>query len=186
MEAVNITEEQKREQCLQRKRESQKKYYEEHKDEIKARRKIYLQANKDKIKEQRKHYNQTHNEEIKEKRKEYYEQHKIELQEKQKKYSETHKEAIKARTKEYNARPETYANKTENVICECGDKIVKYCLWKHKLTRGHILNMNKGKPDEVINEINRQVDELQEKYYRNKTITRIEYNEGIRKIRDNE
>jgi anion-transporting ArsA/GET3 family ATPase len=183
-EAVDeIEEQQKRQQYLEHKREydrdnqdKRREYYQEHKDELNEKRKLYRATNKEKVKEQRKKYNELHKEDIKLKNKQYNELHKEELKLKHKEYQQLNKDKRKEYAKEYNTRREVYDRKCEDIQCECGDILRKACLWKHKLTRGHILNMKRDEPKEIMDEINKKIDVYHKQYYQDKTISRVELN----------
>ena len=77
-------------------KEYNKKYREEHKEELKEKSKKYYQDCKEEIKEYNKEYNkkyrEEHKEEIREKKRAYYIKHKEEIKEKSNKYREDHKE----------------------------------------------------------------------------------------------
>jgi hypothetical protein len=66
--------------------EYNKKYIEDHKDEIREYKKKYHQDHKEELREQQREY-----------KKKYREEHRAEINEKQKKYSEDHKDEINAR-----------------------------------------------------------------------------------------
>jgi len=79
-----------------------KKYYDQHKEEIKEYKKQYANQHKEEIKEYKKQYANQHKEEIKERKKQYYEQNKEELNEQRKQYYDQHKEEILNKQKHYN------------------------------------------------------------------------------------
>jgi hypothetical protein len=97
--------------------EKKKGYYETNKEKIKE----YYEDNKEKIQEYNKEYRNNNKEKIKDKKKEYYDANKEKIQENKKEYYETNKEKIK-----------------EKVKCECGCKVTKSNLKRHKQNKKHI------------------------------------------------
>ena len=79
------------------KKSYRKKYYQEHKEEIKEYGKKYREEHKEEIKK----YSEEHKQELKEKRKKYYQEHKEDMKEYLKKYREEHKEELKEKNKKY-------------------------------------------------------------------------------------
>ena len=85
-----------------------KKYYQDHKEEIKEYNNKYREEHKEELKEKRKKYYQEHKEEIKkyseehkEESKKYREEHKEEIREKKRAYYIKNKEEIKGKSKKY-------------------------------------------------------------------------------------
>ena len=101
-----ITEEEKTEMLLQKKKE-------------------YREKNLEKMKEYKKIYNHNHKEAIKEKTHKYYEEHKEEILAKTKEYNENNVEKIKNYKDEwYQKNKEKILQKQkETFICECGSKV---------------------------------------------------------------
>jgi len=87
------------------KKEQQKEFRENNKEQIKEYIKEYRENNKEQIKEQIKEYQKKYNEDNKDKKKEqleeYYKQNKEQIKEYQKKYRKQNKEQIKEYQKEY-------------------------------------------------------------------------------------
>ena len=101
--------------CRNKKKEYDKKYYENNKDKIKEyyennkdkineQRKEYYENNKDKINEQRKEYREKNKDKLKEYNKEYYENNKDKKKEYLKEYREKNKDKMKAQQKEYDKK----------------------------------------------------------------------------------
>jgi len=113
---------------IERYKEYNKKYSEEHKEEKK---------------EYDKKYNEEHKEKIKERKQKYYEKNKEILAEKSKIYCEKNKEVITKRKQKYieNNREEINRRKREQasvkVTCECGCIVRTDTLTKHKKTQKH-------------------------------------------------
>jgi hypothetical protein len=135
-----LTEEQKKE----RRKESDKKYYEANKQKIKEQKKEYREANKEKIKEQKKEYHVKNKERIKEQKKEYREKNK----EKIKEYNQTedrkksnkisdwkHKGVI---SNDYNALYEKYINTNECELCSISITSGKGITGKKHLDHCHV------------------------------------------------
>ena len=78
-----------------------KKYYQDHKEEIKEYNKKYREDHKEELKEKRKKYYQDCKEDKNEYGKKYYQEHKEERKEYNKKYKEEHKEELKEKRKKY-------------------------------------------------------------------------------------
>ena len=74
--------------------ESQRRYYEAHKEEIAESQRRYYEAHKEEIAETQRRYYEAHKEEIAETQRRYYEAHKEERTEAQRRYREAHKEEI--------------------------------------------------------------------------------------------
>lgn len=70
--------------------ETNKRYYEKHKEEMKQRAKEWREKNKDKAKEYSKKYREKHKEEIKQRTKEWRQNHKENWNEKMREYRKTH------------------------------------------------------------------------------------------------
>ena len=83
-------------------------------------------------------------------RKEHYQENKEEFKEKAKKYREENKEKLaEQRKKYYKKNKEKIAeNLTKQIICECGAKIIKNSLWRHKKTKNHCEFIEKNKKNE--------------------------------------
>ena len=77
-------------------KEYDKKYREEHKEQIKAKQKQYREENKVHIQAKNKQYREQHKEELSAKNKQYREENKEHIQAQRKQYREEHKEQIKA------------------------------------------------------------------------------------------
>ncbi len=125
----------------EKKREGNRRYYQDHKEEMKECNKRYRQENKERVKEYQKQYRQTRKEEMKEhdKRyyqdhKEYYQQYRQENKEKRrecskqyrqenkekinechKQYYQKHKEKVKEYNKQYRQNHKEERNKQESV-----------------------------------------------------------------------
>ena len=82
-------------------KEYDKKYYEDNKDEILKKQKKYYENNKDEISEKRKEYRQHNPEKIKEGNKKYYEKNKDKILEKRKEYRQHNPEKKKESNKKY-------------------------------------------------------------------------------------
>ena len=74
--------------------ESQRRYYEAHKEEIAESQRRYREAHKEEIAESQRRYREAHKEEIAEGKRRYYETHKEDIAEGKRRYYETHKEDI--------------------------------------------------------------------------------------------
>ena len=74
--------------------ESQRRYYEAHKEERTEYQRRYYEAHKEEIAETQRRYYEAHKEEIAETQRRYYEAHKEERTEAQRRYREAHKEEI--------------------------------------------------------------------------------------------
>ena len=72
--------------------ESQRRYYEAHKEERTEYQRRYYEAHKEEIAEGKRRYREAHKEEIAETQRRYYEAHKEEIAETQRRYYEAHKE----------------------------------------------------------------------------------------------
>ena len=94
-------------------KEYNKKYREEHKEELKEKRKKYYQEHKEDRIEYGKKYKEEHKEELKEKNKKYYQNHKEDRIKYCKKYYQDHKEEIKEYNKKY--REEHKVKKVKNL-----------------------------------------------------------------------
>ena len=88
-------------------------------------RKEYLEDNKKAIAEKNKEYRENNKEQIKEQRKEYRENNKEIIAKKKKQYYDNNKEKIAEKQK-------------LKVTCECGCKVRKYDLPRHKKTNKHL------------------------------------------------
>jgi hypothetical protein len=99
------------------KKQKEKEYRDNHKEEIKERDKIYYENNIETILKKKEEYRDTHKEEIKEYSKERYLEKKEEIKEKVKQYREKN---------------------SEKINCDCGSCIFKYKLSDHLKTKKHI------------------------------------------------
>jgi hypothetical protein len=97
------------------KKEYQKQYREEHKDENKEYIKQYYEEHKDEIDEYRKQYREENKNKISEQKKQWYEQHKDKISEKA----------------------------LQKVTCECGCVVTKGNLTRHRKSKNHINLMEK-------------------------------------------
>ena len=86
---------------MNNKKEYDKKYREEHKEEKKIKSKEYYQNNTEKVLKRNKKYRENHKGELKIKAKEYRKNNKEELKEYNKKWRKEHEEELKIKTKEY-------------------------------------------------------------------------------------
>jgi hypothetical protein len=86
--------------------------------------KQYFEDNKEDLLEQHKQYYQTNKEALLEQKKKYYEDNKEVIAEKDKKYYEANKEVISEKRK-------------EKVVCECGSEVRKCDITSHKKTQKH-------------------------------------------------
>tara|TARA_R110000803_G_scaffold86501_1_gene152935 strand:- start:131 stop:739 length:609 start_codon:yes stop_codon:yes gene_type:complete len=106
-------------------KEYTKEYRENTKNKISQYKKEYNKKNKDKIFEKVKVYRENNKDKIAEKKKVYYENNKDEILEKNKVYYEEHKDIL-------------LENRKVKLICECGCKINKQNMLRHKKTKNHI------------------------------------------------
>ena len=102
------------------KREKNKEYREQNKDEIKLRQKRYAENNREKILQKKKEYNELHKDHKNQYMKERY-------QEK--------KEEIKQKVKEYTIKNKEYI--TEKIQCICGCMIGRKNIREHERTKKH-------------------------------------------------
>ena len=82
-------------------KDNDSKYREEHKEELKAKKKAYYENNKEVLKDKSLKYYQVHQDECTEKRKTYYENNKEKFRQLSKAYREKHKEELKEKAKLY-------------------------------------------------------------------------------------
>jgi hypothetical protein len=83
------------------KKEYNKQYYEQHKEQIADQHRQYASEHKEEIAAKKRNYYEQHIEECTARRKQWYEAHKQEAQEHSKQYHETHKEANNSRHLQY-------------------------------------------------------------------------------------
>ena len=81
-----------------------KQYYEQHKEQIKARVKEYAENNKEKVAEYKKKYANENREELRQKRQQWKAEHQKAISEAGRAYYERNKERIKAQAKAYKAK----------------------------------------------------------------------------------
>jgi prophage antirepressor-like protein len=120
-----------------------KKYYEDNKEIFAEYNKEYKENHKEEIQEISKEYYQENKEEMKQYKKEYYQKNKEESLELAKKYYEEHKEEVLEKTKERyaNNKEKILAYQTEKIECECGIKLQRNYMAKHKKTEIHKISL---------------------------------------------
>lgn len=111
--------------------ETQKVYYNKHKDIINKRNKIYATTHQNEIKEYKKRWQEENKQEISAKRKEYCEKNKEKVQQSQKLSFEKNKETI-------------LAKRNEIVECECGNSYRRSNKHRHIKTKLHLSYANKS------------------------------------------
>lgn len=118
---------------------TQKEYRENNKEKLNEKHKKYYENNKEIFKEYKKEYYENNKEYVKEKAKEYRENNKDKIKEIDKKYYENNKDKILENHKEYreNNKEIIAEKKKEKIECECGCKINRGDLAKHKRTKKH-------------------------------------------------
>ena len=104
------TEEQKKEQ-MKEFNKYDKKYYEEHKEQLALNKKKYAEQNREKIAQKDKEYREQNKEEILQKAKEYREQNKEEILQKAKEYREQNKDKVNQKRREYYEQNKEQINK---------------------------------------------------------------------------
>lgn len=118
--ACHLTDEEK----INKRLDSCRQYYKEHKDDILEQKKQYYVQNKDKIEEYRKQHYNNNKDKILEHKKEYYEKNKDKVAEKDRIYYE-------------NNRDKLLEQKSQVVNCECGIEITKGSLSRHQKSKKH-------------------------------------------------
>jgi prophage antirepressor-like protein len=120
-----------------------KKYYEENKDKHNDISAKYREEHKDEINENSRKYYDEHTEKFKEYKKEYYEQNKESVLERAKEYYIENKEVIIEKTKEryVENKVKIRAYQSEKILCECGIKLQRNFMSKHKKTEIHRLSL---------------------------------------------
>ena len=88
-------------QRLEKRRASQRRYRERHKEEIRKRARRYRENHKEEIRKARRRHRETHKEQITASARRYSESHKEEIRKARRRYRETHKEEIKAAARQY-------------------------------------------------------------------------------------
>jgi hypothetical protein len=122
--------------------EKKKEYHEENFDEISKKHKQWREDNREDYNKTLREYYKDNREELLEKKREYYKENKEEIVVKKKKYREEHKEETAERNRKWREKnPEkcekNYSKRKEKVECECGLKIAKYCLSRHRKSEIH-------------------------------------------------
>ena len=113
-------------ECKKCRAKYNKKYYEEHKDEILEQKKQWYEEHKEEKSIKRKQYYEEHKEQELEKIKEYYEEHKEEISEYQKQWYEEHKEEQKEyKAKYYEEHKEEISEKSKQYYEENKEIILK-------------------------------------------------------------
>ena len=118
-------------ESLKLQKENDKKRYEQNREEILKQKKKYYEQNK---------------KEILEKRKEYAKNNKEKISQYQKDYSNKNKEKIAARSKKYQEKNHERISErqSEIILCECGKKIKRGSLYKHRKRKVHIEGLLKN------------------------------------------
>jgi len=96
----------------------------------------YYKDNIEDIKKYKSNYRENKKEFIAKQKKIFYETNKDKINQINKEYHEKNKNIINKKTKEYYDKNKDIIN--EKITCECGCKILKRCLRKHKQTKKHI------------------------------------------------
>ena len=124
---------------IEEKELQKKKWYEEKKDYILEKAKNNYGDNKDRKLEYQKQYAGENKEHIADYQKEYREQNKEKLAEQKKIYREQHKEETKIKRKEWREanKEKLKAQKSEVIICECGNKYTFGNKHRHLQTKIH-------------------------------------------------
>lgn len=106
--------------------------------------KEYYKDNRNELNKKHKQYYETHKDIVLEKQKEYYNLNKQVILEKHKQYYETHKDELIKKQKElYNLNKQAILEKQkEKIICECGAKVAKRHLARHRKSKKHINFIN--------------------------------------------
>lgn len=128
-----------------------KNHYQQNKEDHAKKCKEYREENKEQISFLQKNYYEEHKDEFTKYKKEYYDQNKEAVIDRSKEYYKEHKDEVLVRTKEhYNENKETILNyQKEKIICECGMKIARNYMAKHKRTKVHTLSI-----ENKLNKIN--------------------------------
>jgi prophage antirepressor-like protein len=126
--------------------EYNKKYNEEHREEIAERHKNYLAENSEDIKV----FAEENKETISEKKKIYRLEHIDQEIERHKKYYEENKEDIKEKTKAYREEQKNKKKPQEKIVCECGIKLTKACINRHKASEIHKILLNKKQTEITV------------------------------------
>ncbi len=114
---------------------SQKKYREDHKEEIKEKKRIYQIENKERLNAISRQYYVDHKEEQIQKKKEYYEKNKVQISLKNKEYVEQHKEKTAEYQRQYHSDNRARQNelRKQKVICDfCDQEYSKSYISNHK------------------------------------------------------
>ena len=121
--------------------EKKKQYNKEHKEEIAEKKKQYREKHKEKLKQYHKKYDEEHKEVIAEKRKQHYQEHKEQRKEHDKQYYQEHKEQRKEHVKQYYQEHKEKINEKikekqkEKAECEfCSKLLSKGSMSRHHKT----------------------------------------------------
>lgn len=128
-----------REEHKEELKKSQKEYYENKKDEVLQKQRIYYENNKDKKLEYQKQYAQENRHKIMEYQKAYSEANSENLKQKKKDYYEKNKEMIQQKHKEYleKNKESLMAKRSEKIQCSCGGKFIRSNKSQHEKTTKH-------------------------------------------------
>ena len=160
----------------EKKRETDKLYYEKNKQAIQAKAKQYRDDNKEKKQQKHKEYYeknkqkwadfyQQNKERLREERKDYFKQYretnKDALKEKRKVYVEENRDELKRKKREYyyKNREALIEGMKAKILCECGCEITRKNMYRHQRTKKHqeaLNNLNN------INNVSLQTDNIRE------------------------